>query len=216
VYKNHVKRFLDVIFSLILLPFAFLIIGICGLFIIIEDGGPIFYIGQRLGKDGRIFRMYKLRSMKTGAPDIRNDDGSTYNAVDDPRLTKVGKFLRKTSLDELPQLMNVLIGDMSFIGPRPDLPEQIRYYESDERRKLEVLPGITGYNQAYFRSSIPWKDRIKNDLYYIDHISLRLDMVIIFKTISGILRQKNIYISNDTKKTYDRSDELVTQVHVKG
>lgn len=114
-----------------------LVILICGILIKIEDRGPIFYFGKRLGKNGRIFKMYKLRSMKVNAPDLRNSDGSTYNSDDDPRLTKMGKILRKTSLDELPQIINVLKGDMSFVGPRPDLPEHINFYEGDELKKLE-------------------------------------------------------------------------------
>ncbi|MGG2946406.1 sugar transferase, partial [Geobacillus stearothermophilus] len=153
LYKKYIKRLLDILLSVILLPFVIIVISLFGLLIKLEDRGPIFYCGERLGKDGRVFKMYKLRSMKVNAPDLRNPDGSTYNSDKDPRLTRIGRILRKTSLDELPQIFNVLKGDMSFIGPRPDLPEHINYYEGEEVRKLEVLPGITGYNQAYFRSN---------------------------------------------------------------
>lgn len=200
MYKKYIKRLLDIVFSLILLPPVLLIIFICGIFIKMEDGGPIFYNGKRLGKNGKIFKMYKLRSMKVNAPDLRNPDGSTYNSDDDPRLTKIGRILRKTSLDELPQIFNVLKGDMSFIGPRPDLPEHINYYEGYETNKLNVLPGITGYNQAYYRNSAEWKQRLKNDLYYIDNMSFWLDLKILFKTIEGVILRKGIYASSQLKE----------------
>lgn len=183
-------------FAVVLLPFAILVIVICGILIKLEDGGPIFYCGKRLGKNGRIFTMFKLRTMQVNAPDLRNPDGSTYNSDDDPRLTKVGRILRKTSLDEIPQIFNILIGNMSFIGPRPDLPEHISCYEDYEKRKLEVLPGISGYNQAYYRNSIEWKERLKNDVYYVDHISFFVDIKIVLKTIKNILLRKGIYANS--------------------
>ncbi len=198
MYKKYIKRLLDIIFSLIILPPVLLVILICGLFIKLEDRGPIFYCGKRLGKDGKIFKMYKLRSMKVNAPDLRNEDGSTYNSDDDPRLTKVGRIIRKTSLDELPQLFNVLKGDMSFIGPRPDLPEHINYYEGNEVRKLDVLPGISGYNQAYYRNSAEWKKRLQNDVYYVDNISFWLDFKILFKTVEGVILRKGIYVTSQS------------------
>lgn len=203
MYKNYIKRVLDIILSLILMLFILPVIGVCALLIKIEDGGPVFYCGKRLGKDGRIFKMFKLRSMKVNASDLRNADGSTYNADDDPRLTRMGKLTRKTSLDELPQLFNVLLGDMSFIGPRPDLPEHINYYDNEEVRKIEVLPGITGYNQAYYRNSAEWKERLKNDIYYVDNISLVLDMKIVIKTISSILMRRGIYSTGTVVKVKD-------------
>lgn len=202
MYSKYIKRLLDFLLSLVLMPIAFVAIGICAILIKLDDQGPIFYCGKRLGKDGRMFKMYKLRSMKVNAPDMRNEDGSTYNSRNDPRLTKIGKILRKTSLDELPQIFNVIKGDMSFIGPRPDLPEHINYYEGKEIRKLEALPGISGYNQAYFRNTAEWKQRIKNDLYYINNISFLLDLKIFFKTISGILMRDGIYI-NDSNTSKD-------------
>ncbi|MEH7116831.1 sugar transferase [Neobacillus vireti] len=195
MYKKYFKRIFDITFALVFLPLVLTVIAICGLLIKLEDGGPIFYLSDRLGKNKRTFKMYKLRSMKVNAPDIRNKDGSTFNSNSDPRLTKIGKIIRNTSLDELPQILNVLIGDMSFIGPRPDLPEHINYYSANEIRKLEVLPGISGYNQAYFRNSTEWKDRLKNDVFYIDNISLFLDIKILFKTIRSILFRRGIYVS---------------------
>lgn len=147
--------------------------------------------------------MYKFRSMKVNAPDIRNEDGSTFNAEDDPRLTKIGKFIRKTSLDETPQLLNVIKGDMSIIGPRPDLPEQRKLYEDDEDRKLEIRPGVTGYNQAYYRNAVEWKERIRHDVYYIDHVSFWLDVRIILKTVISVLRSEDVYVkqARNSKKS---------------
>jgi len=134
--------------------------------------------------------------MKNNAPDLRNSDGSTFNAEDDPRVTKVGRVLRKLSLDELPQIFNVLKGNMSFVGPRPDLPEHIKLYDETVKKKLNVLPGITGYNQAYFRNSIELSKRFQNDVFYVDNISFCFDMKILFKTIVSVLKKDNIYAEN--------------------
>ncbi len=193
MYKHFFKRVMDLIVASIAIPFWCIIFIIIGPTIYFQDKGPIFYNAFRLGKDGTIFKMYKFRSMKINAPDIRNEDGSTFNSESDPRLTKIGKFIRKTSLDETPQLLNIIKGDMSIIGPRPDLPEHIELYERNEHRKLEIRPGITGYNQAYYRNAIPWKERIKNDIYYVDNISLWIDIKIFFRTIMLVLKKKNIY-----------------------
>lgn len=165
-----------------------------------NDRGPVFYNASRLGKGGKVFTMYKFRSMKMNAPDWRNEDGSTFNAADDPRLTKVGKFIRKTSIDETPQLLNIIKGDMSIIGPRPDLPEHMELYEGDESRKLDVRPGVTGYNQAYFRNMIPWKERIQNDIYYIDHLNILLDIKIFFKTAISVIKGKDIFVEQKIEK----------------
>jgi lipopolysaccharide/colanic/teichoic acid biosynthesis glycosyltransferase len=172
-----------------------------------EDRGTIFYNAYRMGKDGKIFTMYKLRSMKVDAPDLRNEDGSTFNAENDQRLTKIGKLIRETSLDELPQIINIIKGDMSIIGPRPDLPEHEAFYENNEHRKLEIRPGLTGYNQAYFRNTIQWKDRIKNDIYYIDNMSAWMDLKIFFKTVKSVICRKDVFIkNNDESKNGDKNN----------
>lgn len=206
MYKGLFKRTFDIVFSLLLLPLFALLYATIGLMIKLEDQGPVFYNAKRLGKNGTVFKMYKFRSMKVNAPDIRNQDGSTYNSEDDPRLTRIGNFIRKTSLDELPQILNVLIGDMSFIGPRPDLPEHHRMYKGNEARKLEVLPGITGYNQAYYRNSVEWKERIKNDIYYVDHVTMWFDIKILFKTVAVVIGNDGVYIKdeNQQKECMDR------------
>ncbi|MFD0826429.1 sugar transferase [Neobacillus sp. M.A.Huq-85] len=194
MYKNFLKRIFDLLLAFIALPFWLIILALIGPIIYFQDKGTVFYNAPRLGKNGKIFKMYKFRSMKLNAPDLRNEDGSTFNAEDDPRLTNIGKFIRKTSLDETPQILNILKGDMSIIGPRPDLPEHIDLYEGNEERKLEIRPGVTGYNQAYFRNTVPWKERIQNDIYYIDHLSLALDIKVFFKTAISVLRREDIFV----------------------
>ena len=194
MYKRYFKRIFDFLLSIVVLPFWLLILLVIGPIIYFQDKGSIFYNAQRLGKGGETFKMYKLRSMKMNAPDLRNEDGSTFNSEDDPRLTKIGKFIRKTSLDETPQLLNVIKGDMSIIGPRPDLPEHLELYEGNEERKLEIRPGVTGFNQAYYRNTVPWKERIKNDIYYIDHLSWWLDIKIFLKTVISVLRRQDVFV----------------------
>lgn len=196
VYRNGIKRGLDVIISLIALPFIFLFILIpAGIAIKAEDGGSIFYVSQRYGIYMKRFNMYKLRTMKMNAPDIRNEDGTTYNSTKDPRLTKIGRFLRKTSIDELPQLINVLIGDMSLVGPRPSPMGNERTYVEFVRKKFEVRPGITGYNQALNRNGANLDIRYKNDVYYVENVSFWLDVKILIMTFVTVLKKKNIYNS---------------------
>lgn len=193
IYKTYIKRLLDIVLSLIGLPVLLVILLVCGPLIWLEDRGPVFYNGERIGKDGRLFKMYKLRSMKVNAPDIRLEDGSTYNGEDDPRVTKIGKFIRKTSIDELPQILNVLKGDMSLIGPRPDPSDWLELYTEEERVFLKARPGITGYSQAYFRNSIDSREKIQNDVYYVEHCSISLDVKILFKTAAVVLSRENVY-----------------------
>jgi len=195
VYNKYLKRAIDLIVACLILPFWLIVLIIIGPVIYFQDKGTIFYIAPRLGRGGNVFKMYKFRSMKMNAQDLRNEDGSTFNAENDPRLTKIGKFIRKTSLDETPQLLNIIKGDMSIIGPRPDLPEHKDLYVGNEARKLEVRPGITGYSQAYFRNTIPWKERIKNDIYYIDHLTLGMDIKILLRTAEAILKQETVFIA---------------------
>lgn len=210
MYRHFVKRVFDLILALIALPFWLIILIIIGPIIYFQDKGSIFYNASRLGKDGMIFTMYKFRSMKANAADIRNKDGSTYNSEDDPRLTKIGRFIRKTSLDETPQILNIIKGDMSIIGPRPDLPEHFSNYIGNEKRKLEVKPGITGYSQAYYRNTIPWKERIQNDIFYIDHMSIWMDVKIFFKTVISVIRRKDVYVSSES--TVQEHKETLSEI----
>lgn len=204
MYRNFFKRIFDLVLAIIALPFWLILFAVIGPIIYFQDKGSIFFNALRLGKDGKIFKMYKFRSMKMNAPDIRNEDGSTFNAEDDPRLTKIGKFIRKTSIDETPQLLNIIKGDMSIIGPRPDLPEHMELYEGNEARKLEIRPGVTGFNQAYFRNTIPWKERIKNDIYYIDHLTMLMDIKVFFKTVILVLKREDVFIE---QKSDDKNGE---------
>lgn len=201
MYKNYLKRVFDLIVAVLALPFLLTILVILGPIIYFQDKGSIFYNASRLGKNGKVFKMYKLRSMKLNAPDFRNEDGSTFNAEDDPRLTKIGRFIRKTSLDETPQLLNIIKGDMSIIGPRPDLPEHRQLYKGNEDRKLEIRPGVTGYNQAYYRNTVPWKERIQNDIFYIDSLSFFLDVKIFFKTVVSVLKREDVYVNDNSTKS---------------
>lgn len=193
IYQKYIKRLLDILISLIALPFVAVVVLITAAAIVIDDGFPVFYNANRIGKDRKEFKMFKLRSMKRNAPDLRMADGSTYNAPDDPRLTRVGRFLRKSSIDELPQVINVLLGQMSFIGPRPDLPDEALLYDEEEWHRLDVRPGITGYSQAYFRNSIPTKEKYKNDLYYVQHVSFALDVKILCHTIKAVIGSEGVY-----------------------
>ncbi len=197
---NGVKRGIDIVLSLIILPFLLILIVIVGIAIKLEDRGPIFYMGERIGFHGKIFKMIKFRSMKVNAPDLRYSDGSTYNADDDPRVTKVGRFLRRTSLDEVPQFLNVLFGDMAFIGPRPDSAFYLSEYTTEERIILTVRPGITGYNQAISRNAVGTKEKLQNDIYYVKHMSFLFDIKIFFMTIRCVLFSKNVYRAETNEK----------------
>lgn len=199
MYKKFIKRFIDVFFALLGLPILILIYIFVAPLIKLTDMGPIFYNAERIGKDGKLFKMFKFRSMAVNAPDIRLSDGSTYNGEDDPRVTKIGKFLRNTSLDEVPQILNVLIGDMSLVGPRPDPPDWVDKYPEDVKVFLKVKPGITGYSQAYYRNSVDGIEKMKNDVYYAQHCSFVMDIKILFKTIAVVLMRENTYKDSEAE-----------------
>ena len=193
MYSRVIKRLFDFIIGLIALPFVLVITIIMAPIIYLNDKGPIFYNASRIGKNGKPFKMYKFRSMMVNAPDIRNEDGSTYNGDDDPRVTKVGRFMRKTSIDELPQFLNVFLGNMSLIGPRPDPLDDMEIYTERQKKKLIVRPGITGYNQAYYRNSVEQNEKFEHDVYYAENISFVLDVKIFFKTIATVLTHDSVY-----------------------
>ncbi|HDX9654546.1 MULTISPECIES: sugar transferase [Bacillus] len=200
MYRYGIKRIFDIIVSLLLLPFLLLIMIPVAIIIKLEDKGPVFYNAPRLGKGMREFPMYKFRSMKVNAPDIRNEDGSTFNADNDPRVTKIGHILRRTSIDELPQLLNVLKGDMSFVGPRPSPLGNKDIYPKEFFKKFDVCPGITGYNQAVLRNNSTMDQRVKNDVYYVENISFMLDAKIILLTGASVIKSKNINRNSDEKQ----------------
>ena len=193
MYRHFFKRLIDLVCSLIALPFWSLLFIPIAIAIKIDDGGPIFYKSARVGKKFKKFGMYKFRSMKVNAPDLRNEDGGTYNSADDPRVTKVGKFLRETSLDETPQLLNIIKGEMSIIGPRAGDWESVNTYLEDEKDKTKVVPGLTGYCQAYYRNAASVREKRLKDAWYANHVSFGLDLKIFFKTIATVFKHENLY-----------------------
>jgi lipopolysaccharide/colanic/teichoic acid biosynthesis glycosyltransferase len=182
---------------IVLLP-IFIIIGI---FIKIDSRGPVFFVQERAGKDGEIFRAYKLRTMVDKAVGL----GLGYEiAKDDNRITRVGKYLR-WGIDELPQLLNVFRGEMSLVGPRPTLIEQVNRYSKEHRRRLEMKPGLTGWALINGRNKLTWPERIKLDIWYIDHWSLWLDLKILFKTIWVVIfTREGIYGKDGVTRDYER------------
>jgi undecaprenyl phosphate N,N'-diacetylbacillosamine 1-phosphate transferase len=212
MYVKVGKRAIDFIIGLIALPFILLVTVVIAPLIYFNDKGPIFYNAERLGKNGIPFKMYKFRSMMVNAPDIRNEDGSTYNGDADPRVTKIGRFMRKTSIDELPQFLNVLLGNMSLIGPRPDPLDDMDIYTEHQKRKLEVKPGITGYNQAYFRNSVEQNEKFENDVYYAEHVSFILDAKIFFKTIVMVLSHNSVY--NDASNLSESEKKKIEHMRI--
>ena len=199
----YIKRILDLFGAIALMPFVSLVLLAFAPIIWLSDRGPIFYNAFRAGKGYKPFRMFKLRSMYVNSPDLKNPDGSTYNSDNDPRVTPIGRFLRKTSLDEFPQLLNVLLGDMSFVGPRPKLYGGKSTYDgfSDEYKKsFEMRPGITGYAQAYYRNSITQDEKFHWDAYYVDHVSFWMDVKILWQTVVSVLSHKNINTEQSLSK----------------
>ena len=187
-----VKRIADPVLSgiaLVVLSPVFLAIS---LWILVESGRPIFFVYPRAGKDGKPFRMFKFRTMVQDAIELGRSTGISRDPFgvvkDDPRITGAGRWLRRTSLDELPQLANVVLGQMSLVGPRADLVEQAARYTPEEERRLTVLPGITGWAQVHGRDSIAWDERFRMDLWYIDNWSLWVDVKVIFSTFRELFR----------------------------
>ena len=194
MYQRFGKRLCDLAIGIVALPFVLLVMAVLAPLIHFEDKGPVFYNAPRVGKGGRDFTMYKLRSMKVNAPDLVMEDGSTYNGADDPRMTKIGAFMRRTSLDEIPQFLNVLKGDMSVVGPRPDLRRETELYQGNEGEKLSVKPGITGYAAVYGRNSLPWHDRLAMDVYYVRNVSFALDAKVFFRTFATVFKQEGVFV----------------------
>jgi len=199
-YRRHVKRPLDVVASLIglvLLSPVFLVLAVL---VKLDSPGPVFFKQLRVGKDGKEFEFYKFRSMvqdaealKTKLMHLNELDGPVFKISDDPRITAFGRFLRRTSLDELPQLFNVLRGDMSLVGPRPPLPDEVANYESWQRQKLSVLPGITCLWQISGRNHIGFTEWMRLDIEYIRRQSFGVDLKILIRTLPAVLLRKGAY-----------------------
>lgn len=181
IYATRAKRALDIASSLLLLVITAPIQALCAAAIVADDGRPVLYHQSRVGKDGRIFRLHKFRTMTVGTD-------SLFGGYPTPAtVTKVGRALRRLSLDEIPQLANILRGEMSFVGPRPALQSQVVRYTSEQRGRLVVRPGLTGLAQIRHRTTAPWSRRITTDLEYVRGLSLRMDLWILFRTIPAVL-----------------------------
>ena len=183
------KRACDVVVVLIGLTILSPLLLLVILVLLVSSGRPVFFVQERIGLHGRTFRIIKFRTMTRDAEQRTKGQWITAGNV---YVTPIGRFLRKTSLDELPELVNVLKGDMSLVGPRPTLPEQVAAYDASQRRRLEVRPGITGWAQVNGRNSISWTERIKLDVWYIDHWTPWLDVRILLMTIGQVLRQRGV------------------------
>ena len=182
----YIKRTLDVLLTLVLSIPAALIVGICVVAIKLESNGPSFFVQERPGYKGRIFRIYKLRSMRI------ETQRSGVPLSDMERITKSGRIIRALSLDELPQLLNILKGDMSFIGPRPLLVSYLPLYSAEQMRRHDARPGISGWAQVNGRNELSWEQKFERDVWYVDHLSFRLDMKIFWMTIMNVLKRQGI------------------------
>lgn len=195
IYKQ-IKRFIDIIFALLLIILLSPLLVITAILIKLESEGPALFLQKRLGVNGKEFTIYKFRSMSLGA-----EKGGVYEAKNDPRVTRVGKFIRKTSIDELPQLFNIVKGEMSVIGPRPTLtyhPWKLEEYTPEQKKRFNVRPGVTGWAQVNGRKEVKWDDRIKLDVYYVENISFLFDSKIFFMTIYKVLFNKDNYNTETT------------------
>ena len=201
MYKTYIKRFLDFIIALIglFLIFPLFILVIVGLFF--ANQGQPFFFQLRPGKNGQLFKIIKFKTMN----DKRDENGNLLS--DEYRLTKIGAFVRKTSLDEIPQLLNVLKGNMSLIGPRPLLPEYFPLYNESQRRRHEVKPGITGWAQVNGRNAISWAQKFEYDVWYVDNLSFLLDFKILFLTIKKVFISEGISQQGEATMSYFKGNE---------
>ncbi len=190
------KRLIDIAISISALLCIAPFWAAIAMLIKLDSQGPVFYTHTRVGKDNKEFNCYKFRSMRVDA-----DPHKLADSADDPRITRLGKFLRKTSLDETPQIINVLIGDMSIVGPRPALPVQVKHFTDEEKLKLAVKPGLTGWTQVNGRNSIPYEKRMELDVWYARNANILLDLWIILKTIKVLIMEDGVYDSNSSSPT---------------
>jgi lipopolysaccharide/colanic/teichoic acid biosynthesis glycosyltransferase len=193
---NHASRVLDVVLAAALLVVTAPLLALAALAIRLESRGPVFYRQLRVGRDGEPFELWKLRTMVPGAESM---GAGIYVLEGDPRITRTGRLLRRFSLDELPNLVNVLRGEMAMVGPRPTVQEQVDRYTDRQRRRLEVKPGITGWAQINGRTSLPWPERIELDVWYVEHRSLRLDLRVLARTARMLATGHGLY-SEDLKQ----------------
>lgn len=200
MYKNGIKRVLDIIIAVLGLVIGAIPMAVVALLIRLESPGPAIFRQQRIGKDGKVFEFLKFRSMCQGA---EHTGSGVYSGKGDTRVTRLGRILRATSIDELPQLVNILRGDMSLIGPRPPLtyhPWPLEEYTERQRRMFEVRPGITGWAQVNGRKDVEWNRRIEMSVWYVDHVSFWLDLKIFFLTIYKVFRNADNENKEETVK----------------
>lgn len=196
MYK-YIKRSLDLITALFLVIILSPVMLIAAILIAVNRDGPILFKQERPGKDGKIFTVYKFRTMSTM---LRDKNGNELSDFD--RMTKIGNILRKTSVDELPQLFNIIKGEMSFIGPRPLLKEYLELYSPEQMRRHDVLPGISGWAQVNGRNTLTWDEKFAYDVYYVDHYSFKMDLKIFIKTIENVVSQDGI--NSDSENTMEK------------
>lgn len=204
MYK-YIKRSLDLITALFLVIILSPIMLVAAILIAVNRDGPILFKQERPGKDGKIFTVNKFRTMSTK---LRDKNGNELSDFD--RMTKIGNILRKTSVDELPQLFNIIKGEMSFIGPRPLLKEYLELYSPEQMRRHEVLPGISGWAQVNGRNTLTWEEKFAYDVYYVDHYSFKMDLKIFIKTIENVVSQDGINSnSENTMEKFQGNRETV-------
>ena len=192
-----IKRILSILFSVISIIVLSPLFIIISLIVKISSKGSVFFIHERIGLKGKKFKLIKFRTMVDNAEDMiasfnpeqKKEWEENFKLKDDPRITKIGKFLRKTSLDELPQLINILKGDMSFVGPRPIVEDELSWYGDNKEKLLSVKPGLTGWWAVNGRSDVPYPERCDLELYYVDHVSFGFDLLILLKTLGAIIRK---------------------------
>jgi len=203
-FSKTIKRIFDFLGALIEVVILSPLFGIVAILIKLDSKGPVFFRHERIGENGKSFCPFKFRTMKEGA--IK--EGLGYNiAEDDERITRMGKFLRKWGIDELPQLVNVLMGEMSLVGPRPTFRYQVEKYSDFQKKRLLVRPGITGWALIHGRNLLSWEERIKYDVWYVENWSLWLDFKILFKTIKIVLLKKGIYGKGGTNDPFIQNYE---------
>ena len=205
MYKKFIKRIIDIIFSLTCLIVLSPVMLVVAILVRLNLGKPIFFVQERPGKDEKIFKIYKFRSMNN------NTDAIGNLLPDDERLTKFGKMLRATSLDELPELINILKGEMSLIGPRPLAVSYLPYYKPEEKRRHSVRPGLTGLAQINGRNALGWDERFRLDVEYVDNLSFILDLKIFFKTFKKVITKENVLSGTErvVQNLYDERSYMV-------
>ena len=208
MYRNFFKRFIDIFFALLGIIVTSPILLIVAILIKIDSKGPVIFKQQRIGKNGKVFNIYKFRSMVVGA---EQTGSGVYSGKGDKRVTRVGKILRATSLDELPQFFNLLKGDMSFIGPRPPLtyhPWTFDKYTEEQKKMFMVRPGITGWAQVNGRKEVEWHKRIELNVWYVEHLSFWLDIKILFMTVFKVFTNANNQNVGETVKKESSTDQV--------